>query len=110
MTIYNLCMNEFEDRVYGIARLIPKGKVASYGQLAEMAGYPRMARAAGRAMRNGPSDEDIPYHRVVNKSGDLAPSHVFGGKERQRRILESEGIVFRPNGRIDMKKCIWKPD
>lgn len=102
-------MNEFDERIYKLALLIPKGKVASYGQLAAMAGRPQNSRAAGRAMKNAPADSDIPCHRVVNQSGDIAPSHVFESRKHQRAMLEAEGVVFKANGKIDMKKSQWKP-
>ena len=102
-------MSEFDERIYKLALLIPEGKVASYGQLAAMAGFPRMARAAGRAMKNAPSDRNIPCHRVVNQNGEIAPPHVFESRQHQRSMLQAEGVVFKPNGRIDMKKSLWKP-
>lgn len=100
---------EFCRRVYKIAGNIPIGYVATYGQIAFMAGYPRGARMAGRAMKDTPSDMDIPCYRVVNSSGDTAPEYVFESKRHQRALLEAEGVVFKPNGKIDMKKCKWKP-
>ena len=107
--IYNSIMKEFEDRIYKIAKLIPQGKVATYGQLAAMAGYPKMARAAGRAMKSAPTGEDIPCHRVVNSNGETAPEHVFESKKHQRALLEAEGVIFKANGKIDMKKSQWRP-
>ena len=102
-------INEFNRRIYELAALIPRGKVATYGQLAFMAGYPRGARMAGRAMKNTPKDLDIPCHRVVNSSGEMAPTYVFESRARQRAMLEAEGVAFRPNGKIDMKRCKWNP-
>lgn len=100
---------KFDERIYKLALLIPKGKVASYGQLAAMAGNPRLARAAGRAMKNAPADRDIPCHRVVSNNGEIAPPHVFESQQHQRSMLEAEGVIFKSNGRIDMKKSRWKP-
>jgi methylated-DNA-protein-cysteine methyltransferase-like protein len=100
---------ELSKRIYEIAQLIPPGKVATYGQLAFMAGVPRGARMAGRAMKNAPSDMEIPCHRVVNSAGELAPDHVFENRRHQRAMLEAEGVVFKPNGKINMKKCLWNP-
>ncbi|MBN1624064.1 MAG: MGMT family protein [Clostridia bacterium] len=102
-------MNEFDERIYKLALLVPKGNVASYGQLAAMAGKPQNSRAVGRAMKNAPSGHDIPCHRVVNQNGEIAPSHVFESKKHQRAMLEAEGVVFKSNGKIDMKKSQWKP-
>ena len=99
--------NAFYSKVYEIVALIPAGKVATYGQIAAMLGSPFAARAVGEAMRNTPEYLDIPCHRVVNKSGALAPDYVFGGSGRQRAMLRSEGVIFKENGGIDMKKSGW---
>lgn len=99
----------FENRIHEIAKMIPEGKVATYGQLAFMAGNPRGARMAGRAMKNAPEDMDIPCHRVVNAAGELAPDHVFESRRHQRAMLEAEGVIFRPNGKINMKLSKWEP-
>lgn len=100
---------EFYNRIYKLAQLIPKGKVATYGQLASMAGNPRRARMVGRAMKNAPDDMDIPCHRVVNSAGETAPNYVFESKKHQRAMLEAEGVIFKTNGKIDMKHCLWSP-
>jgi methylated-DNA-protein-cysteine methyltransferase-like protein len=100
---------EFNKRIYEIARMIPPGKVATYGQLAFMAGMPRGARMAGRAMKNAPLDLDIPCHRVVNAAGEMAPDHVFENHRHQRSMLEAEGVIFKSNGKINMKLCLWNP-
>jgi methylated-DNA-protein-cysteine methyltransferase-like protein len=102
-------MNDFNSRVYRIVEQIPRGKVATYGQIAALAGNPMAARAVGTAMRNTPAYLNVPCHRVVNQAGTLAPGSAFGGQGRQREILEAEGVSFCENGLIDMKKCIWKP-
>lgn len=101
-------MNAFYEKVYQIVEQIPSGKVVSYGQIAAMAGNPLAARAAGAAMRNTPEYLDIPCHRVVNQSGGIAPGYAFGGSGKQRELLENEGVVFKENGCIDMKRCQWK--
>ena len=100
---------EFYLRIYKLALMIPKGKVATYGQLAFMAGNPRGARMAGRAMKNAPREMDIPCHRVVNAAGDTAPDYVFESKKHQRAMLEAEGVIFKANGKIDMKNYRWNP-
>lgn len=101
--------SEFNKRVYKLVGLIPRGKVATYGQLAVMAGKPNGARMAGRAMRNTPGDMDLPCHRVVNASGKTAPDYVFESKRHQRAMLEAEGVIFKANGNINMKICQWNP-
>ena len=102
--------DEFFERVYAVVMQIPRGKVATYGQIASLLGLggPFAARNVGKAMSNTPEFLDIPSHRVVNKSGEMAPAYAFGGAGKQRRLLEGEGVVFQGNGRIDMKKCLWK--
>ncbi len=99
----------FKD-VYEIVARIPAGKVASYGQIAAMLGNPLAARTVGWAMASAPAGLNLPCHRVVNKVGRLSPDSVFGGYEVQRAELEAEGVVFRKDGRIDMKKSMWRPD
>ena len=105
----NVDTAEFNKRIYELARMIPCGKVATYGQLAFMAGNPHGARMAGRAMKNAPKELDVPCHRVVNATGDTAPDYVFESKIHQRAMLEAEGITFKANGKIDMKQCAWSP-
>ena len=100
-------MKEFYERVYEIAAKIPKGKVITYGDIARAIGSPKSARIVGYAMRSIPSKAQIPAHRVVNRLGEMAPSHVFGSQELQRDILESEGVIFKEDGTIDMEKCRW---
>ena len=96
-------MNTFE-KIYEVVKSIPKGKVATYGQVALLAGNPRWARVVGYALHVNPYPGIIPCHRVVNREGRVAPGFAFGGEDVQRQLLESEGIVFEPNGRIDLEK------
>ena len=96
-------MNTFE-KIYEVVKSIPKGKVATYGQVALLAGNPRWARVVGYALHVNPEPGTIPCHRVVNCEGRVAPSFAFGGESVQRQLLESEGIVFESDGRIDLKK------
>ena len=83
---------------------IPEGKVATYGQVALLAGNPRWARVVGYALHVNPEPGTIPCHRVVNREGRVAPGFAFGGEGVQRQLLESEGIVFETDGRIDLEK------
>jgi len=83
---------------------IPKGKVATYGQVALLAGNPRWARVVGYALHVNPDPGTIPCHRVVNREGRVAPGFAFGGEGVQRQLLEAEGIVFEPDGKVDLKK------
>ena len=96
-------MNTFE-KIYEVVKSIPKGKVATYGQVALLAGNPRWARVVGYALHVNPEPGTIPCHRVVNREGKVAPSFAFGGEGVQRQLLESEGIVFESDGRIDLEK------
>lgn len=96
-------MNTFE-KIYTVVKTIPKGKVATYGQVAALAGNPRWARVVGYALHNNPDTSAIPCHRVVNRVGKVADGFAFGGCEVQRRLLEAEGVVFNADGNIDLKK------
>ena len=96
-------MNTFE-KIYEVVKSIPEGKVATYGQVALLAGNPRWARVVGYALHVNPYPGIIPCHRVVNREGGVVPGFAFGGEGIQRQLLESEGIVFEPNGRIDLEK------
>ncbi|NPD31693.1 MGMT family protein [Eggerthellaceae bacterium zg-997] len=102
-------MSAFFDQVYQATRQIPYGCVASYGQVAAAAGRPRAARFVGYALHANPhpgtGPDAVPCHRVVFKDGSLAPGFAFGGPDAQRRLLEAEGVSFRPDGRVDMGRC-----
>ena len=93
-------MNPFYERIYAAVERIPYGKVVSYGQIARMLGRPRAAREVGRAMRHCP--EHLPWQRVV-----MADGAVAGGEYANIRkgTLETEGVVFLPDGRVDMNLC-----
>lgn len=95
-------------RIYDIVARIPSGSVATYGQIAAMVGMPRAPRVVGWAMQATPEYLKLPCHRVVNKSGKLAPEYAFGGQELQRAMLEAEGITFKANGCINIEMHIWK--
>ena len=96
-------MSVFE-RIYEVVKNIPKGQVATYGQVAFLAGNSRWARVVGYALHNNPDPTTIPCHRVVNREGKVADAFVFGGGKVQRKLLEEEGIVFESDGRIDLNK------
>lgn len=99
-------MGFFED-VYEVVKKIPEGKVATYGQVARIAGRPRSARVVGWALHVNPYPGIIPCHRVVNRKGELSGGFAFGGKEVQRQLLEKERIKFDEEGTIDLKKYLW---
>lgn len=100
-------MNTFE-KIYDVVKRIPKGKVATYGQVAYLAGNPRWARVVGYALHVNPDTSSIPCHRVVNREGRVAPGFAFGGEGVQRQLLEAEGIVFETDGSIDLTKYCLK--
>ncbi len=96
----------FYDRVYEAVCRIPKGKVATYGQIAMLAGSPRASRVVGYALHVNPKPGVIPCHRVVNREGRLAPSFAFGGTDAQQRLLEGEGVTVQ-DGYVDLKRFGW---
>ena len=103
-------VGSFFERVYAIVEQIPRGKVMTYGQIAMLLDNVCSARYVGFAMSAAPPDRNLPCHRVVNKAGEMAPGAVFNGEARQRELLESEGVVFRRNGRVDMKASLFRMD
>ena len=96
-------MTVFE-KIYEVVCNIPEGKVATYGQVALLAGNPRWARVVGYALHSNPDPANIPCHRVVNRDGKVADAFVFGGGKVQRERLEEEGIVFEKDGRVNLEK------
>ena len=96
-------MSVFE-KIYNVVKQIPKGKVATYGQVAMLAGNPRWERVVGYALHNNPDPENIPCYRVVNREGKVATGFAFGGSDIQRQLLEKDGIKFEPDGHIDLDK------
>ena len=101
-------MTVFE-KIYTVVKTIPRGRVSTYGQVASLAGNPHWARVVGYALQNNTDPSTIPCHRVVNRDGNVAGAFVFGGADAQRALLESEGIEFNADGRVDLDKYIWKP-
>lgn len=97
------------ERIWATVRDIPKGSVASYGQIAEIAGIPRGARQVGHALRQLPADSDVPWHRVIRSSGRIAFAKGSRAYNRQSRRLMMEDVAIL-EGRIDMRKYRWQPD
>lgn len=97
----------FYNKVYNIVRYIPRGKVATYGQISALCGAPRAARVVGSALHRNPEPITIPCHRVVNRFGGLAPEFAFGGKDVQRRLLESEGVEVSDDDTVDLSVYLW---
>ena len=100
---YDLVTDSPTKRIYEAVKKIPKGRVATYGKVAEMAGNPRMSRAVGNALHKNTDPDHIPCYRVVNSKGELAGAFAFGGEEVQRKLLEADGIEV-VNGKVDLKK------
>ena len=109
----------FNQRVYEVVRRIPQGQVATYGQVAALAGNPRNARMVGYALHVNPEPGVIPCHRVVFRDGSMAPGFAFGGPDRQRELLEREGVCFIPpqddhenageaGWLVDLSRCQWQ--
>lgn len=93
----------FEERVFAAVRQIPRGCVATYGDIAYLVGAPRAARAVGNALHRNPDGDLTPCYRVVNASGRLSPAYVFGGEGKQKALLEADGIVVK-NGCVDLER------
>lgn len=104
-------MGEFAERVFGVVRRIPAGKVSTYGQVARLIGAPRSARYVGYALRANPAPgteaASIPCHRVVFKDGRMASGFAFGDEDVQRDLLASEGVTFDDEGRVLMDAHLW---
>ena len=96
-------MTTFE-KIYEVVKTIPKGRVATYGQVACLAGNPRWARVVGYALHKNPDPSIIPCHRVVNREGKVADCFAFGGGIVQRQLLEAEGVIFEETGKVDLEK------
>ncbi len=97
-------------RIYAVVRRIPSGKVATYGQVAELAGLHRQARQVGYALFNLDEETKLPWHRVVNAKGEISYSPARQSADRlQQVLLEAEGVVFNSKGKIDLKEFQWEP-
>lgn len=99
----------FFQKVYGVARQIPEGRVTSYGAIAKYLGAARSARMVGWAMNGAGAVEGVPAHRVVNKTGLLTGKHHFDGSHLMQQLLENEGIKVVDNQIVDFEKHFWDP-
>lgn len=97
--------NTFE-LIYNVVRQIPRGKVATYGQVALLAGYPRWSRVVGYALHVNPDPARIPCFRVVNRNGEPSSAFAFGGINEQIALLEREGVTLR-DGRVELAVYRW---
>ena len=98
----------YRERVYAIVRQIPAGMVMTYGQLAIVLGDGYTARTVGYVMHG--ADEGVPWHRVINSQGKCSTGRLTIPINLQRELLEAEGVVFRENGKCDLRKLQWFPD
>ena len=102
---------EFCERVWTTVKRIPRGKVATYGQIAALIGMSRHARQVGYALAATPENRQIPWHRVINAQGRVSmrlKHWESGSDELQRILLEAEGVTFDSTGRVDLKRFRWK--
>ena len=98
-----------QQKIWQVVAAIPAGSVASYGQVAKLAGLPNAARQVGRTLKNLPKDTKLPWHRVINSQGTISLPNSSRGHYIQKQRLEAEGITFKSGGKIDLKKFGWKP-
>lgn len=97
-------------RIYAVVRRIPEGRVATYGQVAALAGLPGQPRLVGYALHQCPPGEDLPWQRVINARGEVsARSSAEGAENLQRALLEAEGVRFSAKGRVDLDQFRWDP-
>jgi methylated-DNA-protein-cysteine methyltransferase-like protein len=97
------------EQIYAVVRQIPYGKVATYGQVADLANLPGRARLVGYALYRVVPDSDVPWQRVINAKGQVSESPVrYGSDHLQRSLLEQEGIQFDAKGRINLRKYLWQ--
>lgn len=99
----------FFDHVHAVARLVPYGRVTSYGAIAKFIGAPRSSRMVGYAMNSSVSLHDIPAHRVVNRNGVLTGKHHFGGSRVMEDLLRSEGVEVLNDQVQNFKELFWDP-
>lgn len=99
--------DSFRQRIFQILAAIPYGSVTTYGEVAQLAGSPRAARQVGGVLKRLPEGSKLPWHRVINRLGEI--SLTGDDLSRQRRALEAEGIEVSREGKVDLKRYRWKP-
>ena len=97
------------ERIYAVVRRIPRGRVATYGQVADLAGLPGHARQVGYALHALDPARRLPWHRVINARGEVSPRSAPGYERIQRHHLEREGVEFDPAGRVSLSRYAWRP-
>jgi len=96
-------------RIYTVVRRVPRGRVATYGQIAELAGLPGHARQVGYALHALSDGSTVPWHRVLNAAGGVSLRKVPGADLTQRQLLEREGVTFDARGRVALARVRWRP-
>ena len=96
-------------RIYAVIQRIPKGRVATYGQIAKLAGLPGHARQVGYALSALPEGSDVPWQRVINARGEVSPRSFTGDDREQAERLEREGVAFDDRGRVALARYGWRP-
>ena len=97
-------------RLLAVVARIPRGRVATYGQVAALAGLPRHARQVGYALHSLPGGSELPWHRVINAQGEVSHRTFPGWEQIQRKLLEEEGIELDERGRVDLARFRWELD
>ena len=104
--LQSLAVKRYE-LIWSVVRKIPRGRVATYGQVAELAGLEGHARQVGYALHNLPDHSNVPWHRVVNAKGEISERTAGDSHELQRMLLEAEGVEFDTCGRLELKRYRW---
>ncbi len=102
-------MSDTYEKIYAVVRKIPHGCVATYGQVARLAGIPRQARQVGYALHASSGKHDLPWHRVINAKGEVSTRSDPSCNGLQRQLLEDEGVVFNRNARVSLENYRWQP-
>ena len=100
--------SEISDRIIAVVSRVPRGRVATYGQIARLSGFPRHARQVGTVLRNLPSGSSVPWHRIVNAAGKIS-CRSGEAQHLQRVLLEGEGIEFSDQERLKLSEHLWQP-
>lgn len=103
---YGYRMNTFE-KIYEVVKKIPKGKVATYGQIATLAGNRHLSQIVGFALHVNPDPEHIPCYRVVNRFGEVSKAFAFGGENKQISLLRADGIEVSDEGKVELNTYLW---
>jgi methylated-DNA-protein-cysteine methyltransferase-like protein len=107
-TVMKPSINSLYEKIYTVVKQIPEGRVATYGQVAALAGFPGQARLIGYALHSLPRGNDVPWHRVVNSKGQISKRSNPGGDRLQRHLLEAEGVQFDSRDTILLDRYQWK--